>query len=138
MAEKPCLLLVDDEHSIIKMVGKRLEVSGFNIIIAMDGEEALTKAQTEHPDLIILDLMMPKLNGYEVCTKLKQDARYQQIPILILSAKAQGKDEKMAMGCGADAFLRKPFQATELLEKIQTLLATSGRTEGTPTERFGT
>ena len=134
-SEKPRILLVDDEQHINKMLGRRLEVSGFDVVIAMDGQEGLTKAQTEHPDIIILDLMMPKLNGYEVCTKLKQDARYQEIPILILSAKTREKDEKMAMGCGADAYLRKPFQAKELLENIQTLLAASRRTEGNPTQR---
>ena len=98
MSEKPRLLLVDDEPSIVKMVGKRLEVEGFDVLIAMDGQEALNKAQSEQPDLIILDLMLPKLNGYEVCTMLKQDTRHQHIPIVIFTAKTQEKDEKMATG----------------------------------------
>ena len=70
MAEKCRILLVDDEPSIVKMVGKRLEIEGFEVLIAMDGQEGLTKAQQERPDLIILDLMLRKLNGYEVCTML--------------------------------------------------------------------
>ena len=123
MAEKPRILLVDDEPSIVKMVGKRLEVEGFDVLIAMDGQEGLTKAQAEQPDLIILDLMLPKLNGYEVCTMLKQDARYQKIPIVLFTAKAQDKDEKLGMECGANAYVRKPFRAQELIEKIRGLLA---------------
>ena len=121
MAGKPRVLLVDDEPSIVKMVGKRLEIEGFDVLVAMDGQEALTKAQGERPDLIILDLMLPKLNGYEVCTMLKQDTRYQQIPIVMFTAKAQDKDEKLGMECGANAFVRKPFRAQELMEKIRTL-----------------
>lgn len=125
MKEKPRILLVDDEPSIVKMVGKRLEFEGFDVCIAMDGQEALAKVQSEKPNLIILDLMLPKLNGYEVCTRLKQDSRHQQIPIVIFTAKTQEKDEKMAMGCGADAFVRKPFRAQELLDRLRALLSVS-------------
>ena len=125
MSEKHRILLVDDEPSIVKMVGKRLEVEGFDVVIAMDGQEGLAKAQAEHPDLIILDLMLPKLNGYEVCTMLKQDTRYHKVPIVLFTAKAQDKDEKLGMECGANAYVRKPFRAQELLEKIRALLAES-------------
>lgn len=125
MAEKPRILLVDDEPSIVKMVGKRLEVEGFEVLIAVDGQEGLTKAQAEQPDLIILDLMLPTLNGYEVCTMLKQDTRYQRIPIILFTAKAQDKDEKLGMECGANAYVRKPFRAQELLERIRSLIAPS-------------
>jgi DNA-binding response OmpR family regulator len=118
----PRILLVDDEPSIIKVVGKRLEVEGYQVLIAVEGQEALTKAQTEHPDLIILDLMLPNLNGYEVCTMLKQDTRYQHIPIMLFTAKAQDQDERLGMECGADAYVRKPFKAQELLERIRRLL----------------
>ena len=125
MAEKHRILLVDDEPSIVKMVGKRLEVEGFEVLVAMDGQEALAKAQAEHPDLIILDLMLPKLNGYEVCTMLKQDTRHQKIPVILFTAKTQDKDEKLGMECGANVFVRKPFRAPELLEKIRELIAAS-------------
>ena len=123
MADKQRILLVDDEPSIVKMVGKRLEVEGFEVVVAMDGQEGLSRAQTERPDLIVLDLMLPKLNGYEVCTMLKQDARFQRIPIILFTAKAQEKDEKLGMECGANAYVRKPFRAQELLEKIHGLIA---------------
>ena len=125
MNEKYRILLVDDEPSIVKMVGKRLEVEGFDVVVAMDGQEGLAKAQAEHPDLIILDLMLPKLNGYEVCTMLKQDTRYQKIPVVMFTAKAQDKDEKLGMECGANAYVRKPFRAQELMDKIRSLLAGS-------------
>src|SRR3989338_145263 len=117
------VLLVDDEPSIVKMVGKRPEVEGIDVGVAMDGPEGLTKAQSDHPDLIILDLMLPRLNGYEVCTMLKQDTRFQNIPIMMFTAKAQDKDEKLGMECGANAYVRKPFRAQELLEKIRSLLS---------------
>ena len=122
MGDRMRILLVDDEPSIVKMVGKRLEVEGFDVLIATDGQDGLDKARAQSPDLIVLDLMLPKLNGYEVCTMLKQDARYQKIPVVLFTAKAQEKDEKLGMECGANAYVRKPFRAQELLEKIRGLL----------------
>ncbi len=122
MGDKPRILLVDDEPSITKVVGKRLEIAGFDVIIASDGQEGLEKAQTLSPNLIILDLMLPKLNGFEVCSMLKGDARFQGVPIILFSAKAQEKDEKMGKECGADAYVTKPFKAETLLEQIRTLL----------------
>jgi DNA-binding response OmpR family regulator len=122
MADKPRILLVDDEPSIVKMVSKRLEVEGFEVLVATDGQQALQRAQTDNPDLLILDLMLPKLNGYEVCTMLKQDTRYQKIPIVMFTAKAQDRDEKLGRECGADAYIRKPFQSQELLETIRSLV----------------
>ena len=127
MADRYRILLVDDEPSIVKMVGKRLEVEGFEVLIAMDGQEGLDKARAERPDLIVLDLMLPKLNGYEVCTMLKQDTRYQGIPVVLFTAKAQEKDEKLGMECGANAYVKKPFRAQELLEKIRALLPAAPR-----------
>ncbi len=123
MAEKLRILLVDDEPSIVKMVGKRLEVEGFDVRIAMDGQEALQKTQTEHPDLIILDLMLPKLDGYEVCMRLKQDPQYRQIPIMMFTAKAQERDRQIGLGCGADAYLCKPFKSKDMLSQIWALMS---------------
>ena len=123
--KKVRVLLVDDEPSIVKMVGKRLEVEGFEVLVAMDGQEALKKVQTDLPDLVILDLMLPKLNGYEVCTMLKEDTRYQKIPVVMFTAKAQEQDEKLGLACGADAYIRKPFKAQELLDRIRALAAAS-------------
>ena len=122
MAEKVRILLVDDEPGIVKMVGKRLEVAGFDVLVATDGQEALTKARTKQPDLIILDLMLPKLNGFEVCRMLKFDKGMKHIPIILFTALTRDTDEQMGLECGADAYIRKPFRAQELLEKIRALL----------------
>lgn len=116
------ILLVDDEPSIVKMVGRRLEVEGYEVVVAMDGQEALLKIRDQKPDLIILDLMLPKVNGYEICTTLKNNPQTQQIPVVMFTAKTQNRDERLGMECGADAYVRKPFKAQELLEQVQTLL----------------
>lgn len=128
--KKAKILLVDDEPSIVKMVGKRLEVEGFDVLVAMDGQDGLDKARAEIPDLIVLDLMLPRLNGYEVCTMLKQDGRYQKIPIVLFTAKTQEKDEKLGMECGANGYIRKPFRAQELVGKIRELLSSTSQTKG--------
>ena len=116
------ILLVDDEPSIVKMVRKRLETEGYEVLVAMDGKEALDKARSDRFDLIVLDLMLPKMNGYEVCTALKQDPNTQKVPVVILTAKVQDKDEKLAKECGADAYVRKPFNAQDLTAQIKALL----------------
>ena len=123
MTQPVRILLVDDEPNILKMVGKRLEVEGYEVLTAMDGQEALKLAQTQAPALIILDVMLPKLDGYEVCTMLKHDTRSQHIPVVMFSAKAQDKDEKLGLSCGADAYITKPFKAQDLLATIQTLVS---------------
>ena len=123
MAQTYRILLVDDEPSIVKMVGKRLQVEGFEVVEALNGEEALAKAKAQRMDLIILDLMMPRMDGYEVCRRLRQDATYQQIPIVILSAKSHKSDVERAMATGASAYVRKPFRAQEMLSTIRSLLS---------------
>lgn len=121
-SETPRILVVDDEPLIVKMLTQHLEEEGFAVLTAMDGREGLVKARTESPDLILLDLILPKLNGYEVCMMLKQDTRYQRIPIIMLTAKANEKDEQLGRACGADLYLRKPLQITPLLGSLRTLI----------------
>ena len=125
--KKRKVLLVDDEPSIVKMVAKRLEVAGFEVVVAMDGEEALEKAKTAGPDIIILDCMLPKLNGYEVCGMLKKDPGLQKTPVIMLSARVQEKDEKAGLECGADAYMRKPFNSQELVAQINLLCSGAAR-----------
>ena len=127
MADKPRILVVDDEPLIVKLLAKHLEAEGFTVLTATDGYEALTKARAESPDLILLDVILPKLNGYEVCTMLKQDTRHQNIPIVMLTAKAQEKDERLGKDCGADVYLRKPLRIQPLLERIRALLGEAPR-----------
>ena len=121
MAKK--ILLVDDEPHIIMMLENRMKHAGYEVITACDGQEALTKAKKEKPDLIILDLMLPKLDGYKVCRMLKFDEKYKHIPIIMLSARAQEADKKMGETVGADGYVTKPFEPQVLLGKVKELLS---------------
>ncbi len=122
MADKRRILLVDDEPNILKIISRRLTAEGFEVSLAMDGEVALEKAKAEMPNLIILDVMLPKLSGYEVCRQLKQDERYRKIPILMLTALAQQSDEEFGFEVGTDAYMRKPFKTRQLLDSIRQLI----------------
>jgi len=121
MANKK-ILLVDDEKDLVDTVTFRLKASGYDVVTAYDGQEALTKTRTEKPDLIILDLMLPKMDGYKVCRMLKFDERYKKIPIIMFTARAQDSDKKMGEEVGADAYITKPFDPQTLLGKIKELL----------------
>lgn len=116
------ILLVDDEKDLVETVVFRLEANNYEVITACDGQEGLDKAKKEKPDLIILDLMLPKMDGYKVCGLLKADVRYNKVPIIMFSARAQESDEKMGKEAGADAYITKPFEAQALLSKIKELL----------------
>jgi len=116
------ILIVDDEVDLVETVRFPLEMEGFNVLVSYNGEDALNKARKESPDLIILDLMLPKLDGYKVCRLLKFDEKYKHIPILMLTAKTQEKDKILGMETGADEYITKPFEMDELLEKVKTYL----------------
>ena len=116
------ILIVDDEPMIVKMVSSRLRANDYEVKSAIDGEDALKKVKEEKPALIILDLMLPKMNGYEVCRRLKADPEYRSIPIILFTARAQDRDEKMGYEAGADAYIAKPFSANNLLAKMEKLL----------------
>ena len=120
---KKRILFVDDEKDLVTMVAVRLESKGYEVLAAYDGEEALAKARKEKPDLIILDIMMPKMDGYDVCTALKGDPQYAGIPIIMFSAKAQPRDVERGKQAGADAYITKPFEPQALLEQVQELIA---------------
>jgi len=116
------ILLVDDEAAILKTIGKRLEVAGFEVLTAADGEAALTAARRERPDAIVLDLMLPQLNGAEVGQILKADPQYRQIPVIIFTGKGRETDEPLFRACGADAYVPKAIGFAELLAQLDTLL----------------
>jgi len=122
---KKKILLVEDEKVLIETVTLRLEANGYEVISAYDGFAGLGKAKKEKPDLIILDLMLPKMDGYKVCGLLKADTRYNKIPIIMFTARAQESDKKMGKEVGADAYITKPFEPPVLLEKIRQLLKES-------------
>ncbi len=120
--EKKRILAVDDEESLIAALTCRLEASNYEVIHAFDGREALSKAKGEKPDLIILDIMLPFLDGFEICRLLKFDSKYKDIPIVMLTSKVSDSDRKTGFDVGADAYLTKPYEARQLLEKIGELL----------------
>src|SRR4030042_1443762 len=116
------ILIVDDEIDLVETVRYPLEMEGFNVLVSYNGEDALSQARKEKPDLILLDLMLPKLDGYKVCRLLKFDERYRNIPILMLTAKTQEKDKTIGMETGADEYITKHFDMDELLEKVKAYL----------------
>lgn len=120
--DKKRILIVDDEEDILNLLKFRLEANSYEVLIASDGQEGLNKARNEKPDLVILDLMLPKIDGYKVCRMLKFDESYKNIPIIIFTAKNQKKDEDLGKEMGADAYVTKPFEPEMLLEKIRVLL----------------
>jgi adenylate cyclase len=119
---KAKVLIVDDELDLVEMVSLRLEANNYQVISAFDGQAGLDKARSEKPDLIILDIMLPKIEGYKVCRMLKFDERYKQIPIILFTARAQASDIKLGEDVGADAYLTKPFEPDILLNKVIELL----------------
>ena len=120
MAKK--ILVVDDEPNIITMIKSRLKANGYDVITACDGQEGLEKAQNENPDLILLDVMMPKLTGYKVARLLKFDSSFNDIPIIMLTARSQEKDIELGATVGVNMYITKPFEPEELLEAIKILL----------------
>jgi len=116
------ILIVDDEADLVETVRFPLEMEGFNVLVSYNGEDALNKARKESPDLIILDLMLPKLDGYKVCRLLKFDEKYKHIPILMLTAKTQEKDKILGMETGAEEYITKPFEMDYLMEKVKAYL----------------
>jgi DNA-binding response OmpR family regulator len=113
------ILVVDDEADLVSVLRIGLEVEGFEVIEASDGEEGLRLARECKPALILLDLMLPKLDGYKVCRSLKFDERYRALPILILSARSGEQDRRLAHDMGADGFITKPYEMKDLIAKVR-------------------
>lgn len=120
MKEK--ILIVDDEKDIVKVLDYNLKKEGFRAVSCYDGEDALDLALKEHPDLIILDLMLPGLDGLEVCKTLKKENKTSSIPIIMLTAKAQEADKVIGLELGADDYITKPFSPRELIARVKALL----------------
>jgi DNA-binding response OmpR family regulator len=117
------ILVVDDEVDLVKTIQFALEAEGYQVLVSYNGEDALNQSRKENPDLILLDLMLPKLDGYKVCRLLKFDEQYKHIPILMLTAKTQQKDRLLGMETGADEYITKPFDMEKLTEKIKAYLS---------------
>ena len=115
------ILVVEDNLEMRNIISIRLEINGYKVISAEDGQQALDITKKENPDLLILDLMLPKITGFEVCRMLKFDDKYKKLPIIILSALDQQDDREKAVQSGADAYFIKPFDLELLLSKIKSL-----------------
>ena len=118
MAKK--ILIVDDDPIILRLLASRLKNSGYDVVSAIDGESGLKKAIAKKPDLVLLDIIMPGLNGFEVCKRLKENDKTKDIPVIMLTALAGEKDLSKSLEEGADCFITKPFSAVDLLHEIKT------------------
>ena len=113
------ILIVDDEKNIVDIIAFNLKKEGYTVITAADGEEGVQKAMEENPDLILLDIMMPKMDGYEVCKKIREK---KNTPIIMLTARAEELDKVLGLEIGADDYITKPFGTSELLARVRTAL----------------
>jgi two-component system alkaline phosphatase synthesis response regulator PhoP len=130
MKEK--ILIVEDEKDIIKMIEYNLKKEGFKVIDARDGEDALDLSLREHPDIILLDLMLPGIDGLEVCKTLKKESKTSSIPIIMLTAKSQESDKVVGLELGADDYITKPFSPRELIARIKAVLRRATEKEKLP------
>ncbi len=116
------ILIVDDEQDIVESLKFVLETAGYNCYTAFDGEEGLRLAKKIMPDLIILDVMMPKINGYKISRLLKYDSKYKNIPILMITARSQEEDKLIGEETGADEYITKPFDLDDVLKQVEKYL----------------
>jgi len=119
---KEKILIVEDEKDIVKMLNYNLKKEGLKTLSVRNGEDAIDSARSEHPDLIILDLMLPGIDGLEVCKTLKGDSKSASIPIIMLTAKGQESDKVVGLELGADDYVTKPFSPRELIARIKAVL----------------
>lgn len=122
-ADGPVVLVADDNDDILALVTHRLERAGFAMLQARDGEEALRLAREHRPVLAVLDVMMPRLDGYEVTRAIRGDEDFRDMPVLLLTARAQEADVARGFEAGADDYIRKPFSPQELISRVQAVLA---------------
>ena len=131
-APPPKILVVDDEDDILDLLQYNLEREGFEVYLARDGVEALQRAEAAEPDVIVLDIMMPTMDGLEVCRRLREDAHLRHIPILMLTALGGEEDHVKGLDVGADIYLSKPISVPVLVSQAKALLRTARRTEEPP------
>jgi DNA-binding response OmpR family regulator len=126
------ILVVDDDLRTLKLVGLVLDQEGYNVVAAESGEEGLEKARTENPDLIVLDILMPGLTGYEVVQRVRADPQTARVPILMLTAKSGLDDQMTGYEVGADDYLTKPFHREELVSRVESVLSLAEHRQGPP------
>ncbi len=119
---KPIVLIADDNPQVLELLEAYLEPLDLLVRTAADGHDAIASIEAEMPDLLLLDIMMPRKSGYEVCRQLKDDPRYRDLPVIMVTALNESGDMERARETGADDFLSKPVNKNELLERVQSLL----------------
>ena len=117
--DKKRVLVVDDEPDIVGFIKMILEDEGFSVVEAFNSEEAINKAHTESPGVIVLDINMPRIDGYQICQLLKNDAKTSAIPVIMVTARTQRIDKYRGEKAGADAYITKPFQTSELIASVR-------------------
>jgi DNA-binding response OmpR family regulator len=122
------VLIADDDVDIVRFVALNLRLEGFEVVVATDGQDALDKALDVGPSLIVLDTMMPRMDGYEVCSRLRDQRPEAQIPVIMLTAKSLAADRAMAFTAGADDWVTKPFDPADLVSKVKHHLRPEGAT----------
>lgn len=130
----PTVLVVDDEEDLLSLLEYNLEQEGYEVLLARNGVEAIEKTQTHEPDLIILDVMMPKMDGIEVCERLRKDARLRTTPIMMLTARTEEEDKVEGLDVGADIYLGKPVSVSVVVSQTKALLRSARRHADPPDE----
>ncbi|HEV8291991.1 MAG TPA: response regulator transcription factor [Tepidisphaeraceae bacterium] len=130
---KGTILVIDDEPDLLELVEFNLKKDGYEVIVAKNGQSGLEIAQKHVPDLIVLDLMMPGIDGLEVCRQLRGDSRTKQIPMIMLTAKSAEADRIVGLELGADDYITKPFSPRELVARVRALLRRAASTQEAPT-----
>ena len=123
MAQGKKILAVDDERHIVRLIQVNLERAGYQVVTAFDGTEALKKIEAEKPDLMVLDVMMPKMDGFEVLKRIQANPETREIPVIMLTAKAQDADVFRGWASGVSAYLTKPFNPLELITFVKRILS---------------
>jgi len=119
---KLTVLVIDDDPVILELLRVNFEIEGFDVICATDGEEGLKRAQADHPDIVISDIMMPRRDGLQLLTDLKADPDTQDLPVILLSAKAQKNEVQQGLDLGADDYITKPFDPLELIDRLNAVM----------------
>ncbi|MFN2506419.1 MAG: response regulator transcription factor [Acidimicrobiales bacterium] len=123
----PKVLVIDDDPVILELLRVNFEIEGFDVVSAGDGREGLEKALSEQPDVILSDIMMPRLDGLQLLSELKRGPRTRNFPVILLSAKAQNAEVQQGLDLGADDYVTKPFDPLELIDRVNAVLAKARR-----------
>jgi len=126
------ILIVDDERQLVSLVSLHMSMSGYEVLTANDGEAALSIIDKEKPDLVILDLMLPKIDGWEVCKLLRSESKTKNISVIMLTARSETEDKLKGFECGADDYVTKPFSPRELVARVKRVLARAEKGSSAP------